>query len=100
LLAGLPPDLEGAPHDRPPAARSAHSEGLHPPIRPQPQRPPPPRQPKPAVAGPAKLVTCDQTIERTINRLKQFRRVATRYEKRKVNYLAMVKIAAIALWLE
>jgi transposase len=39
-------------------------------------------------------------VERTINRLKQFRRVATRYEKREVNYLAMVKIAAIVLWLE
>jgi transposase len=39
-------------------------------------------------------------VERTINRLKQFRRVATRYEKREVNYLAMVKIAGIVLWLE
>ena len=38
-------------------------------------------------------------VERTINQLKQFRRVATRYEKREVNYLAMVKIAAIVqLW--
>src|SRR5215204_6422929 len=62
LLAGLPPDLEGAPHGRPPAAGSAHSEGLHPPISPQPQRPPPPRQMQLAVAGPAELVTCDQTI--------------------------------------
>ncbi len=34
-----------------------------------------------------------------MNRLKQFRRVATRYEKRAVNYLAMVTIAAILLWL-
>lgn len=38
-------------------------------------------------------------VERLINRLKQFRRVATRYEKRAVNYLAMVTIAAIVLWL-
>jgi transposase len=38
-------------------------------------------------------------IERTINRLKQFRRVATRYEKRAVYYLTMVLIAAILLWL-
>jgi transposase len=30
-------------------------------------------------------------------RLKQFRRVAIRYEKREVNYRAMVKIAAIVL---
>jgi len=38
-------------------------------------------------------------VERLVNRLKQFRRVATRYEKRAVNYLAMVTIAAILLWL-
>jgi transposase len=38
-------------------------------------------------------------VERTINRLKRFRRVATRYEKRAANYLAMVTIAAITLWL-
>jgi transposase len=38
-------------------------------------------------------------VERLINRLKQFRRVATRYEKRAANYLAMVTIAAIMLWL-
>jgi transposase len=40
-------------------------------------------------------------VERTINRLKGWRRVATRYEKRDVNYLAMVTITAIVLlWLE
>ena len=38
-------------------------------------------------------------VERLINRLKQFRRIATRYEKRAVNYLAMITIAAILLWL-
>jgi transposase len=38
-------------------------------------------------------------VERMINRLKQFRRVATRYEKRAVNYLAMLQLAAITLWL-
>lgn len=38
-------------------------------------------------------------IERTINRLKQLRRIATRYEKRAQNYLAMLTIAAILLWL-
>jgi transposase len=38
-------------------------------------------------------------VERTINRLKQLRRVATRYEKRGENYLAMLTIAAILLWL-
>jgi transposase len=34
------------------------------------------------------------------NRLKQFRRLATRYEKRAVNYLAMLHIAAILIWLK
>jgi transposase len=38
-------------------------------------------------------------VERLINRLKQFRRIATRYEKRAVNFLAMVTIASLLLWL-
>ncbi len=38
-------------------------------------------------------------VERLITRLKQFRRIATRYEKRAINYLAMLTIAAIMLWL-
>ena len=38
-------------------------------------------------------------VERLINRLKQFRRVATRYEKRGHHYLAFVTLAAIVLWL-
>jgi len=32
------------------------------------------------------------------NRLKQFRRIATRYEKRGVNYLAMLTIGMSLLW--
>ncbi len=32
-------------------------------------------------------------VERLINRLKQYRRIATRYEKRATNYLAMVTLA-------
>jgi transposase len=38
-------------------------------------------------------------VERLINRLKQFRRVATRYEKRAEHYLGMLTLAAILLWL-
>lgn len=38
-------------------------------------------------------------VERTLNRLKQYRRIATRYEKRAENYLAMLTIAAVMLWL-
>ena len=38
-------------------------------------------------------------VERCVNRLKQFRGIATRYEKRALNYRAMVVIAALMLWL-
>lgn len=38
-------------------------------------------------------------IERTINRLKQHRAIATRYEKLAVSYHALVTIACILLWL-
>ncbi|MGA7672607.1 MAG: IS5/IS1182 family transposase, partial [Nitrolancea sp.] len=35
----------------------------------------------------------------TINRLKRYRRIATRYEKRAAAYLAMVTIACIFEWI-
>jgi len=38
-------------------------------------------------------------VERLINRMKQFRRLATRYEKRAENYRAFWIIAATILWL-
>ena len=38
-------------------------------------------------------------VERLIGRMKQFRRLATRYEKRAENYRAMWVIAATILWL-
>ncbi len=38
-------------------------------------------------------------VERLFNRLKQCRRIATRYEKRAVYYAAMLTIASILLWL-
>ena len=37
-------------------------------------------------------------VERLINRLKQFRRIATRYEKRASNFSAMITIASIFLF--
>jgi len=37
-------------------------------------------------------------VERLINRLKQFRRIATRYEKRASNFAAMITIASIFLF--
>jgi transposase len=38
-------------------------------------------------------------VERLINRMKHFRRLATRYEKQAENYRAMWLLAAIWLWL-
>ena len=38
-------------------------------------------------------------VECCFSRLKQFRRVATRYEKTERNYLAVITAAAIVLWL-
>jgi transposase len=38
-------------------------------------------------------------VERCVNRIKHWRGIATRYEKRVVNYRAMVVIASLMLWL-
>ena len=38
-------------------------------------------------------------IERFFNKIKQCRRVATRYDKLAANYLAFVKLASIRVWL-
>jgi transposase len=38
-------------------------------------------------------------VERAINRLKDFRVVATRYDKRGHSYLAVVTVATIVIWL-
>lgn len=38
-------------------------------------------------------------VERCINRLKQFRALATRYDKRALNYRAFVVLASLLLWL-
>ena len=38
-------------------------------------------------------------VERFFSKLKHFRRIATRYDKRADNFLAMVKLASMRLWL-
>lgn len=38
-------------------------------------------------------------VERCVGRLKQFRGIATRYEKRAANFRAMVVIASLVIWL-
>lgn len=39
------------------------------------------------------------TVERFFNKLKHFRAVATRYDKRDDNFLASVQLASIRIWL-
>ena len=39
-------------------------------------------------------------VERCLNRLKQYRRIATRYEKKSENYLSMLTIASFIMWLQ
>ncbi len=38
-------------------------------------------------------------VERCFNRLKQYRRIATRYEKKAENYQAMLTLASVMMWL-
>jgi transposase len=38
-------------------------------------------------------------VERFFNRIKQFRGLATRYDRRPEDYLAALKLAAIRIWL-
>jgi putative transposase len=45
------------------------------------------------------LYKARSTIELTFNRLKQWRRFATRYEKTKRNYSSLVAIACALVWL-
>jgi len=47
----------------------------------------------------ARCSTACNRIERLFNRIKHFRRLATRYEKHASNFLAMLRLAATHLWL-
>lgn len=47
----------------------------------------------------AEKYTWRNLIERLFNKLKNWRRVATRYDKRKESYLGFVAIAAVKLWI-
>ena len=38
-------------------------------------------------------------VERLVGRLKEYRRVATRYDKLAASYLAFFELAAIRIWL-
>jgi hypothetical protein len=59
----------------------------------------PPAQDQPPWARQAEFVICDQTIENMFARLKDWRRVATRYDKLDTHYLAFVQLASTMVWL-
>jgi transposase len=39
------------------------------------------------------------SVERFFNKIKQYRRIATRYDKLTANYLAFIQLAFVRLWL-
>lgn len=57
----------------------------------------PQRRDKPAFCG--WLYRQRNAVERFFNKLKHFRAIATRYDKRDDNYLASVKFASLRIWL-
>lgn len=46
-----------------------------------------------------KLYRLRNRIERFFNKIKHFRAVATRYEKHAENYLALIKLASVKIWM-
>jgi transposase len=60
---------------------------------------PPKRNRKDPICFSPHLYRARNLIERFFNRIKQCRRVATRYDKLASNYLAFVQLASIRLWL-
>jgi len=51
------------------------------------------------IAFPNPFIKERNHVERFFNRIKHLRRVATRFEKLADIYLAMIKLAAVRLWL-
>jgi transposase len=60
---------------------------------------PPKRNRKAPICFSPYLYRARNLIERFFNKIKQCRRVATRYDKLAANYLAFVKLASIRIWL-
>ena len=60
---------------------------------------PPKRNRKEAIFFSPYLYRARNLVERFFNKIKQCRRVATRYDKAAANYLAFVKLASIRIWL-
>jgi transposase len=47
----------------------------------------------------ARLYRLRNLVERFFSKIKHFRAIATRFEKHDANYLALVKLAAIRIWM-
>src|SRR3954465_13290768 len=60
---------------------------------------PPKRNPKEPICFSPHLYRARNLVERFFNKIKQWRRVATRYDKLAANYLAFIQLASIRLWL-
>lgn len=60
---------------------------------------PPKRNRKDPICFSPYLYRARNLVERFFNRIKQCRRVATRFDKPAANYLAFIKLAAIRIWL-
>ena len=60
---------------------------------------PPKRNRKDPICFSPYLYRARNLVERFFNRIKQCRRVATRYDKLAANYLAFIKLAAFRVWL-
>ena len=60
----------------------------------------PPAQGQPPGANQAEFVFCDQAIERLWARLKEWRAVATRYEKTACSLMGVLCMAAAMDWLK
>jgi len=60
---------------------------------------PPKRNRKEALCFSPYLYRARNLVERFFNKIKQCRRVATRYDKLAANYLAFIQLASIRLWL-
>ena len=60
---------------------------------------PPRRNRKDVLCFSPYLYRARNVVERFFNKIKQCRRVATRYDKLAANYLAFIQLASIRLWL-
>jgi transposase len=95
MLEGIGKDqilLADRAYDSDALRQSMNDRGAWANIKPMPRR-------KNVPAFSAFLYRYRNLVERFFNKLKHFRAIATRFEKHAENYLALVKLAAIRIWL-